>query len=190
MRKPPWRNARLEVVEAAERLRAEQLAVALVEAAQHRHPESLARETDRIAGLERLLEQLGDVALAHADVLALDAHDELLRRGHDRELDRARNDLAQPRVALEPRDVGLLLPQNCDAVDELGHGALLDRLLAERRQDLGDVLHERRVRADDEDAPQLLAIACKAATTRDEGRPPSCRCRGRPARRARRRARP
>ena len=49
-------QAALEIVEAAERLRAEQLAVPLVEAAEHRHPEPLARQADRVAGLERLLE--------------------------------------------------------------------------------------------------------------------------------------
>ena len=158
MRKPPWRRPRSSSSKLRNRLRPEQLAVPLVEAAEHGHPEPLAREADRVAGLERLLEQLGDVPLAHADVLALDAHHELLRRRHDRELDRARDDLAQPRVALEPRDVRLLLALDRDAVDELGHGALLDRLLAERRQHLRDVLHERRVRADDEDAPQPLAV--------------------------------
>ena len=101
VRKPPRRSAPLELVEAAQRARAEQLAVALVEAAEHGHPEPLAREPERIARLQRLLEQRRDVPLAHAHVDAVDERDELLRRRHDRDLDRARDDLAQPRIALE-----------------------------------------------------------------------------------------
>src|SRR5579859_3420987 len=42
--------------------------------------------------------------------------------------------------------------------EQLRHGALLDRLLAERGQHVRDVVHEGRVRADDEHAPQLLAV--------------------------------
>ena len=148
----------LELVEAAERPRPEQLAVTLVEAAEDGHPEAVARETERRAGLERLLEQLRDVPLPHAHVDAVDERDQLLRRRHDRDLDRARHDLAQPRVALQPRDVGLLLARDFDPVHELGDRTLLDRLLAERRQDVRDVVHEGRVRADDEHAAQPLAV--------------------------------
>ena len=44
------------------------------------------------------------------------------------------------------------------AVEKLRDRALLDRLLAERGQHVRDVVHERRVRADDEHAAQLLAV--------------------------------
>ena len=71
---------------------------------------------------------------------------------------RACNDLAQPRIALEPRDVRLLFAVDLDPVEQLGHRPLLDRLLAERRQDVRDVVHEGRVRPDDEHAPQPLAV--------------------------------
>src|SRR5262249_55415572 len=62
-------EAALDLVEAADRAGPEQLAVPLVEAAKHRHPEPLARKPNRVARLQRLLEQLGDVPLAHAHVL-------------------------------------------------------------------------------------------------------------------------
>ena len=158
MRKPPRRSAPSSSSKRAQRARAEQLAVALVEAAEHGHPEPIAREPERRSRLERLLEQRGDVALAHPDVDAVDQRHELLRSRHDRDLDRARHDLAQPRIALEPRDVRLLLAHDLDPVDQLGHGPLLDGLLAERRQDVRDVVHEGRVRPDDEHAPQPLAM--------------------------------
>ena len=89
----------LDLVEAAERARAEQLAVALVEAAEHGHAEPLARERERRAGLERLLEQLATSPLAHRDEDAVDEQDELLRRRLHRELDRARARPREPRVA-------------------------------------------------------------------------------------------
>ena len=78
------------------------------------------------------------------------------------------------------RSVGL------DAVDELADRALLDRVLAERRQHVRDVLHERAVRPDDEHAAPLRAAraACRGATTRGAGRRRSCRCPGRPGSRA------
>ena len=71
-----------------------------------------------------------------------------------------------------------------DAVDELGDGPLVDALLAEDRQDVRDVVHEGRVRPDDEDRGAAPRGACRGGTTRGGGRPPSCRCPARPGRRA------
>src|SRR5581483_12279126 len=50
-----------EVVKATQRARAEQLGVALVEAAQQRHAKTLARGGERKAGRQRGLRQLGHV---------------------------------------------------------------------------------------------------------------------------------
>ena len=44
-------------------------------------------------------------------------------------------------------------------VDEVRDGELLDAVLAERRQDVRDVLHERAVRPDDEHAAPGVALA-------------------------------
>jgi hypothetical protein len=44
------------------------------------------------------------------------------------------------------------------ALHELRDGALVDAVLAEGGEDVRDVLHEGRVRADDEDPPQLRAV--------------------------------
>ena len=137
---------------------AEQLAVALVEPAQQRHPEALARERQRETRPERVVEQLAHLPLLHRDEDAVGVEHELLRRRLHGELDRALHDLGEPRVRLQPRNVQRLLARDLDPVEKLRHGALLDRFLAERGQHVRDVVHERRVRADDEHAAQLLAV--------------------------------
>ena len=148
----------LELVEAAQCARAEQLAVALVEAPQQRHAEALARGRQRETGAERVGEQRVHLALPHGDEDAVGVEHELLRGGPHGQLDGAPHDLGEPRVRLQPRDVGSVLPPGLDPVEELRDGALLDRLVADGRQHVRHVVHERRVRADDEHAPQLLAV--------------------------------
>ena len=51
------------------------------------------------------------------------------------------------------------MPRRLDACDELVDRALLDALLAEHRQHVRDVVHEHRVRPDDEDAAALELAA-------------------------------
>ena len=108
--------------------------------------------------LERLVEELGHLALAHRHEDAVDVEHELLGRRLHGELDRALHDLGEPRVRLQPRDVRRLVAVDDDPVEQLGDRPLLDRVLAERGQHVRDVVHERRVRADDEHAAQLLAV--------------------------------
>ncbi len=83
---------------------------------------------------------------------------ELLRRGLHRQLDRTMHDVDEPRVGLQPRDVQHVLASDLDAVEQLRDCALLHRVLAKRGQNMRDVIHERRVRADDEHPAQLLAM--------------------------------
>jgi hypothetical protein len=148
----------LDLVERPQRHRAEQLAVALVEAAKQRHPETFARRRQRRAAAQRLVEQRLHLPLLHRHEDAVGKEDELLRRRLHGQLDRALHDLAQPRVRLEPRHVRGLLTRHLDAVQQLRDGALLDRFLAERRQHVRDVVHERRVRPDDEHPAQPLPM--------------------------------
>ncbi len=85
---------------------------------------------------------------------------EVLRLAGGKPLDHAPDDLRHPHVALHRRDVVGLAPRSLDAVDQRVDRALLDARLAERGQDVRDVLHERPVRADDEHAgaAELLAV--------------------------------
>ena len=69
----------LDLGEVAPREPAEPRPVVLVEAAQDVHPEALARLRRQPELARAALEQLRDLALADADVLALHARDELLR---------------------------------------------------------------------------------------------------------------
>src|SRR5205814_10149054 len=50
------------------------------------------------------------------------------------------------------------LAHGLDSVEQLRHRALLDRFLAERREDVRDVVHEGRVRPDDEYTAEPLAV--------------------------------
>ena len=68
-------------------------------------------------------------------------------------LDRASDDLSEAGISLQPLDVRRLLHRHRDAIDELVDCPLLDAVLAQRRQHVRDVVHERGIRADDEDAP-------------------------------------
>ena len=61
----------------------------------------------------------------------------------------------EARVRLQSLHVERIHARHLDAFHELGDGALVDTVFPERRQHVRDVLHEGRVRADDEHAPQL-----------------------------------
>ena len=77
-----------------------------------------------------------------------------------------RDHLDQAQVGLQPRDVGRVAPLRLDAVHELADRALLDGVLAERGQDVRDVLHERAVRPDHEHAAVLQLVALRVEQPR------------------------
>ena len=160
----------LELVEAAQREILELLVVALVEAAQHRHAEPLARGTERGIRLEDPVEELGHLPLAHRHEDAVDVEDELFGRRLHREFDRVLHDLSETRVRLEPCNVGRLLALDDDPVEQLGDSTLLDRVLAECREHVRDVVHEHRIRADD--GRTGSSRRCRACALRDAGRAP------------------
>jgi len=109
--------------------------------------------------LAGLPQELANLALTDADVLALEAQQQLLRCPLQLQLGCAGEHLRQPHVRLQPRDLRGIDERRHHAVDEICHRALLDGVLAERRQHVRDVLHEGPVRPDDEDARprELLA---------------------------------
>ena len=148
----------LDLGEVAPGEAAEPRAVVLVEPPQDVHPESLACVRRQPELLACALGQLPDIGFADTDVLALHPRHELLRTGGRAEAPGARQHLGEPDVALEPLDVRRVDDRRLDAVDELAHRPLLDALLSERRQDVRDVLHERRVGPHHEHAPELLAM--------------------------------
>ncbi len=96
-RKPLRRSARSSSSKLLQRARAEQLAVALVEAAEHRHAEPLPRERRARAGRRAPLEQArARRAPSPSTKYAVDAAARAPREpGRHRELDRASHDLAQ-----------------------------------------------------------------------------------------------
>ena len=89
-----------------------------------------------------------------------------------------------PGVALEAGDLGRVGSRATRPPDEALDRGLAGRRLAERRQHLGDVAEEQRVRTDDEHALACRAArgARRAGRRRGGARPRSCRCPDRPAR--------
>ena len=85
--------------------------------------------------------------------------DQLLGLGGEPQLDRAGDHLRQACVGLQAGDRGRIDADRRDARDEVCDRELLDAVLAERRQDVRDVLHERAVRPDDEHAAPGVALA-------------------------------
>ena len=157
--RPSRRSARSSSSKSRKACAAEPHAVVLVEAAEHVHPEALARAPP--AGRARSRASSSSSATSSASTPTN-------RRRSGRRAPAARrptasstaraDDLAQPRVRLQPLHVERVLARDLDAVDELGDRPLLDAVLAERREDVRDVLHEGRVRPDHEHAPQPLAV--------------------------------
>ena len=98
--------------------------------------------------------------LVHLDPYeaAFEPHDKLLRLAFRRELGRAPKDVGQPRVRLQALHLERVGSADLGALHELRNCPLVDAVLAEGGEDVRDVLHEGRVRADDEDPPQLRAV--------------------------------
>ena len=143
----------LDLLEVAIRLAAEPRAVVLVEAAQDVHPEALARSRREAELRARLGEQLADLVRLDTDEAALHPHDELLRLALRGRVDEPPQHLGHARVGLQALCLVRIRDGHLGAVDELGDRALVDAVLAERREHVRDVLHEGRVRPDDEHAP-------------------------------------
>ena len=97
--------------------------------------------------------------LPDPDEYALHAHDELLRLALGAQLDGATDDLGETRVRLQPLDLRPVGQRHLGTLDQLGDRALIDGVLAERREDVRDVVHEHRVRADQEHAAQRLPVS-------------------------------
>ena len=74
------------------------------------------------------------------------------------ELDRPAHDLGETRVRLQLLDVGAVAQRHRRVLDQLDHRALVDRVLAERRQHVRDVVHEDGVRAHDEHTAERLPV--------------------------------
>ena len=86
-----------------------------------------------------------------------------------------------PQVGLQHGDRRRVAQLRLDAVDELRDRALLDRVLAERRQHVRDVLHERPVRADHEDAAARQGVAVRVEQERGAVQPDGGLAGARPA---------
>ena len=82
--------------------------------------------------------------------------------------------LDQPQVRLQQSEVRRGPPLRLDAVDELADGALFDGVLAECRQDVGDVLHEDAVRPDHEHASMLQRLPLRVEEPRSPMEPDGC----------------
>jgi hypothetical protein len=130
----------------------------LVEAAEDVHPEALAGGRRKAHFGARGGDQLGDLVRLDADEPALHPDDELLRLPLGGLLDQPLQLGGEPGVRLQPLDVERVASRDLDAVDELGDSALVDRVLAERGEDMRDVLHEAGVGPDHEHAAQLLPV--------------------------------
>ena len=148
----------LDVLERPHREGAEPRAVVLVEAAEHVHAKALARGQGEPERGARRGKQLGDLVGLDADERALHADDELAGARLQAELRSTADDLRQARVAFERGGFGGVDAAHDDAVDELADRPLLHALLSERGKDVRDVVHEDRVRPDDEHAAELRAV--------------------------------
>ena len=82
------------------------------------------------------VDELAHLALLDPDERAFEPQHELLGCGHELQLGGAAHDLGEPRVRLQLGDRRRVAELGDDAVDELRHCALLDHVLAERRQDV------------------------------------------------------
>ncbi len=102
---------------------------------------------------------LAHLTLAHRDERALEPRHQLGRLRAQAQLGRAADHLDEPQVGLQLGDRLRVADGRLDPVDELADGALLDGAFAERRQHVRHVLHERPVRADDEDAAARERVA-------------------------------
>ncbi len=105
-----------------------------------------------------LVQEALELAHADADVLALELDIQLLRLGHEPELDRARDHLGKARIRLQACEGRRVAQRRRHAWDELGDRELRHAVLAERRQHVRDVLHEGAVRADDEHAAARVLL--------------------------------
>ena len=128
--------------------------VALIERARQLRAQSLA--PGRVArGLgSRLLQQTGDLLRREPELDPFESDGEQLGRRLRQRRDRRRDHVGHPGVAFQPGERRLLAPRGRDA-RELVHGALLHAFLAEHRQDVRDVVHEDRIRPDDQDTAAL-----------------------------------
>ena len=149
----------LDLVEVPDRARAVCLPVRLVERSQQAHPEALARGRGQAELRSRSGEKLPHLALADRDERAFEPRDELGRLRAETQLRRTADHLDEPRIRLQLGNRLRVAPGCLDAVDELADSALLDGALAERGQHVRDVLHERAVRPDDEDAAARERVA-------------------------------
>ena len=130
-----------------------------VEAADDAHPEALPRRRSCAVLFPDLVQQPLLLADPDADVLPVELQDQLLGLGGEPQLDCAGDHPSQTRVGLQAGDRRRIDAHRRDARNEVGDGELLDAVLAERRQDVRDVFHERPVRADDENAAPGVALA-------------------------------
>jgi hypothetical protein len=115
--------------------------------------------------LADLVEEPHLVADADTDERARRARSELVG-SLEAQLGCAREHVGHRGRAFSRIDVARLVDGRLDAVDELGDGTLLDRVLAERGQDVRDVLHEGAVRPDDQDAAPRAPLTCRVEEPR------------------------
>ena len=149
----------LDVFEASDRSRAVHAAVLLVEAPQQVHAKALPCRCAETELGACVLDELAHLALPHPDERAFETDHELLGVGCEPRLGGAPHHVDEPDVGLQRRRGGRVANVRDDAVDELADRALLDEVFAEGRQHVRDVLHERPVRPDDEDAARTETIA-------------------------------
>jgi hypothetical protein len=143
--------------------------------------EAQARRVVRARALARGVLHLAHLRRGDHDLPAVEAHGDVLRRRRDAAPQQALEQDRHPPAALERRELAALGDLAVRARDERVDLALLDALLAERRQHLADVADERAVRADDQHA---LARERRVRVQQPRGagaaRPPSSPSRGRP----------
>ena len=144
-----------DLVEVADCARPEHTSVLLVEAAQDAHAESLPRRRRGPELRAHRSSELSKLALPHRDERAFEPQHQLFGLRPEPQLGGAGDHLHHPQVRLQARDVGWVAPLRLDAVDELTHRALVDRVLAESGQHVRDVIHEGSVRPDHEHAAML-----------------------------------
>ena len=150
---------RLDVVEGVVRGDAEPLRVPLVERAHELHPQAVA--AGGVVG--RLGRASSTSAATWSGYTRSSTPSSRTARSSDGGCGRARTAAAITSASrsspFSRATAGFVASRRLDARDELVDRALLDALLAEHRQHVRDVVHEHRVRPDDEDAAALELAA-------------------------------
>jgi hypothetical protein len=135
-------------------------------------------------GLLRLVDQLGDVAGLEVEERTVDSDTDHLAGRRRESAHRVREHVRHRDVALAASDLGRVAARDLHVSRQLVDCALLDAFLAEHRQHVRDVVHEYRVRPDDEHAGafQLAPVGVEKPRRAVQADLPSCPFLGRPGR--------